>query len=95
MLNRSRHAGQPADLRGSPAGDEPRRHGRRHRADAGDVVEERPLGEFAGFGQTQRQRREGPAPRQGRAYRELFKLVRSVLTGGQSDETPDEEAEDE
>ena len=38
---------------------------------------------------------QGLAPRQGRAYRELFKLVRSVLTGGQSDETPDEEAEDE
>jgi ribosome-associated protein len=38
---------------------------------------------------------QGLAPRQGRAYRELFKLVRSVLTGGQSDETPEEEAEDE
>ena len=38
---------------------------------------------------------QGLAPRQGRAYRELFKLVRSVLTGGESDNTPDEEAEDE
>eukprot|EP01031_Cornospumella_fuschlensis_P022310 gene22310-27272_t len=38
---------------------------------------------------------QGLAPRQGRAYRELFKLVRSVLTGGESDNTPDEEAEDD
>jgi ribosome-associated protein len=38
---------------------------------------------------------QGLAPRQGRAYRELFKLVRSVLTGGQSDEAPEEESEDE
>ena len=37
---------------------------------------------------------QGLAPRQGRAYRELFKLVRSVLTGGESDHTPDE-TEDE
>jgi ribosome-associated protein len=28
---------------------------------------------------------QGLAPRQGRAYRELFKLVRNVLTGGASD----------
>jgi ribosome-associated protein len=33
---------------------------------------------------------QGLAPRQSRAYREMFKLVRSVLTDGQSDETPDE-----
>jgi ribosome-associated protein len=38
---------------------------------------------------------QGLAPRQGRAYRELFKLVRSVLTGGESDNTPDEDTEDE
>ena len=38
---------------------------------------------------------EGLAPRQGRAYRELFKLVRSVLTGGESDNTHDEDTEDE
>jgi ribosome-associated protein len=38
---------------------------------------------------------QGLAPRQGRAYRELFKLVRSVLTDGQSDGTPEEEPEDE
>ena len=37
---------------------------------------------------------QGLAPRQGRAYRELFKLVRSVLGGGESDHTPEEEAED-
>jgi ribosome-associated protein len=28
---------------------------------------------------------QGLAPRQGRAYRELFKLVRNVLRGGASD----------
>jgi ribosome-associated protein len=37
---------------------------------------------------------QGLAPRQSRAYRELFKLVRSILSGGQSDESP-EETEDE
>ena len=37
---------------------------------------------------------QGLAPRQSRAYREMFKLVRSILTGGESDETPDE-TEDE
>jgi ribosome-associated protein len=37
---------------------------------------------------------QGLAPRQSRAYREMFKLVRSVLSGGQSDESP-EETEDE
>ena len=37
---------------------------------------------------------QGLAPRQSRSYRELFKLVRSILTHGQSDETP-EEPEDE
>jgi ribosome-associated protein len=38
---------------------------------------------------------QGLAPRQSRAYREMFKMVRSVLTGGQSDETAEEDAEDE
>jgi len=38
---------------------------------------------------------QGLAPRQGRAYREVFKLVRSVLTGGESDNTPYEDTEDE
>jgi ribosome-associated protein len=37
---------------------------------------------------------QGLAPRQSRAYREMFKLVRSILSGGQSDESP-EETEDE
>lgn len=37
---------------------------------------------------------QGLAPRQSRAYREIFKLVRSILSGGQSDESA-EEAEDE
>ncbi|MGV0958668.1 MAG: ribosome biogenesis factor YjgA [Limnohabitans sp.] len=37
---------------------------------------------------------QGLAPRQSRAYREMFKLVRSILTNGQSDESP-EEADDE
>ena len=37
---------------------------------------------------------QGLAPRQSRAYREMFKLVRSILSGGQSDEST-EEAEDE
>jgi ribosome-associated protein len=37
---------------------------------------------------------QGLAPRQSRAYREMFKLVRSILSGGQSDESA-EEAEDE
>jgi ribosome-associated protein len=37
---------------------------------------------------------QGLAPRQSRAYRELFKLVRSILSGGQSDEST-EEADDE
>jgi len=36
---------------------------------------------------------QGLAPRQSRAYREMFKLVRSILTGGQDDDT--EEADDE
>ncbi|PUE31440.1 ribosome biogenesis factor YjgA [Limnohabitans sp. Jir72] len=33
---------------------------------------------------------QGLAPRQSRAYRELFKLVRSILSGGQSDESTEE-----
>ena len=37
---------------------------------------------------------QGLAPRQRRAYREMFKLVRSILSGGQSDENT-EEADDE
>jgi ribosome-associated protein len=37
---------------------------------------------------------QGLAPRQSRAYREIFKLVRSILSGGQSDEIM-EETEDE
>jgi ribosome-associated protein len=37
---------------------------------------------------------QGLAPRQSRAYREMFKLVRSILSGGQSDEST-EEADDE
>ena len=37
---------------------------------------------------------QGMAPRQSRAYREMFKLVRSILSGGQSDESP-EETDDE
>ncbi len=37
---------------------------------------------------------QGLAPRQSRAYREIFKLVRSILSGGQSDEIM-EENEDE
>jgi ribosome-associated protein len=39
---------------------------------------------------------QGLAPRQSRAYREMFKLVRSILSGGEddSDDTP-EEADDE
>ena len=44
---------------------------------------------------------QGLAPRQSRAYREMFKLVRSVLTGGESDasdangESPEEDKEKE
>jgi ribosome-associated protein len=38
---------------------------------------------------------QGLAPRQSRAYRELFKVVRSVLTGGESDHIAQEDAEDE
>jgi len=37
---------------------------------------------------------QGLAPRQSRSYRELFKLVRSILTGGASDVT-DEDVSDE
>jgi ribosome-associated protein len=37
---------------------------------------------------------QGLAPRQSRAYREMFKLVRSILTGGQEDDQA-EEADDE
>ena len=33
---------------------------------------------------------QGLAPRQSRAYREMFKLVRSILSGGQSDESTEE-----
>jgi ribosome-associated protein len=40
---------------------------------------------------------QGLAPRQSRAYREMFKLVRSILTGGESDASDEipEEADDE
>jgi len=34
---------------------------------------------------------QGLAPRQSRAYREMFKLVRSILTDGASDESPESE----
>ncbi|MBP8148228.1 MAG: DUF615 domain-containing protein [Limnohabitans sp.] len=37
---------------------------------------------------------QGLAPRQSRAYREMFKLVRSIMTGGESDAT-DEDNSDE
>ncbi len=37
---------------------------------------------------------QGLAPRQSRAYREMFKLVRSILSGGQSDDRS-EESDDE
>jgi ribosome-associated protein len=38
---------------------------------------------------------QGLAPRQGRAYRELFKLVRSVLSGDAVEDAPESDGDDD